>query len=111
MNSQERQIRYEQIFNSFVNKLKEKKPTVLSIAKAKSDANAKINLLKKQQTNEKDKNEVQEFFNEFNKLAPLNTQQLDDTLNRARSGYQQWLKNNKMYFSKKFKEINKLLEE
>ena len=61
MNSEERQIRYEQIFNSFVNKLKEKKPTVLSIAKAKSDANAKINLLKKQQTNEKDKNEKYGF--------------------------------------------------
>tara|TARA_B100000902_G_C26668337_1_gene601813 strand:+ start:185 stop:487 length:303 start_codon:yes stop_codon:yes gene_type:complete len=92
MNSEVRQIRYEQIFNSFVNKLKEKKPTVLSIAKAKSDANAEINLLKKQQTNEKDKNEVQEFFNEFNKLVPMNTQQLDNTINQARSAYERWLK-------------------
>ena len=92
MNSEERQIRYEQIFNSFVNKLKEKKPTVLSIAKAKSDANAEIKLLKKQQTNENDKNEVQDFFNEFNKLVPMNTKQLDNTINQARTAYERWLK-------------------
>jgi len=92
MNSEERQIRYGQIFNSFANKLKEKKPTVLSIAKAKSDANSEINLLKEQQTNEKDKKEVQEFFNALNKLVPMDTKQIDNTINKARSAYERWLK-------------------
>ena len=48
--------------------------------------------LSDEQKNDEDKKEVQEFFNEFNKLVPMTTNQIDNTINQLRSAYEKWLK-------------------
>ena len=89
MNSEERQIRYGQIINSLANKLREKKPTVFSVGEAKNDALKEIISLKKEQTNNNDREEVQEFFAAINELIPLKPDQIDNTINKLISWYEQ----------------------
>ena len=89
MNSEERQIIYGQIINSLANKLREKKPTVLSVSRAKNDALTEIISLKKEQTNDNDRKEVQEFFAFISEFISLKTDRIDDTINKLISLYEQ----------------------
>ena len=89
MNSEERQIRYGQIIYSLANKLREKKPTVRSVSEAKNDALTEIISLKKEQTNDNDRAEVQEFFAAISELISLKSDRIDDTINQLISWYEQ----------------------
>ena len=88
MNSEERQIRYGQIINSLANKLREKKPTVRSVSEAKNDALTEIISLKKEQTNDNDRAEVQEFFAAISERISLKSDRIDDTINELISWYE-----------------------